>query len=496
MEVNEKKKYIFREEDSCSCYLNKPVISNDDMDFLQKNKCLVDNKVKFVGIAVNPQTESIFYGIPKYVQQNELVEKRADVWQLNSNGREHMELLGNVIKKSNELNLFDPNFANEHNKALELENFFIDDYLRNGLYVHRVNETGRSNRGRVKWGKTVSKVQPIISGENVIYTDFYRKMSYIDDGDVVAMIHAAIMKRVSDDLMIQSIEVPVSELFDLIGAPGTAEHDTFLPLINQMKKRLRESYTDRDIHLIKAMIAYLGESIWYSSKNAQKFTTSFELVWENVNREIWGNVQGNTNSDRPEYVFYTDEDGKTTKNIIGSGEQKPDLIRVSEDKKTVTVFDAKYYTVQSVADGALPPSTDISKQVGYLNTIKRDVVKRCGENEKPDFLNIFILPMIMGESDKIPLPYSHKELCGEYGRKEKYLHAGFVKYPGFGFIKALFGDEADNSSADNFDFDDRVDLLAVEPDWLYKAYIGLDCAAERDNKIDGLLSDIQKRKES
>ncbi|MBQ5333056.1 MAG: LlaJI family restriction endonuclease [Oscillospiraceae bacterium] len=441
----------------------------------------------------------LYYCMPKYLKLN------ADSDENKAVIKAHIELIEDVIrmildKKKGDKRLEEiiggkRIFSNIPNKSKSehyvtpesLAQAIISDYINSGIYRYQASDTAKHKRGRIKWGTTVSRTQPLMINDNIIYTDVYRKRIYSVPDDEIAMLHCAILKRCAETAAGAGESISIPD--DMPCIPDKMLDDAAHKerLKKAVEQRLRISYTDRDIFLLRALRAWLDQSRFYKEEKAY-FIKSFDLFWEYLNDSVWGNID-NKNSDHP--IYTVSESCINAGSYNGVGEQKPDTLHIfrHESELCAAIFDSKYYVPiikrdqpNEISIVSAPPSTDINKQAGYKSSIRKHIqgmLSNIDKEKRPvlKMSNSFLMPAVYFGNDKILLPseyYVNDDSCPLY---EIRGHAGPPKYSSLDIeIEKLISifpksSSPETNAASEDDDNDIIDLCIVYPHVLYEWYL-------------------------
>lgn len=423
------------------------------------------NKEAFVGIYTSSiQSGRItIYSCPKYFDFD--IEMPYTEKMLN-NVKEHMNLICRTIEQLRkegrnfedsgyQFSAYDNYSKKKSVNAYELADFILNDYAKNGLFHHRNKQQKVNSKGRTIWPRTVTKLQPIIDKDEVIYTKVINKFSTKDYSQLLTSIHRYIVNKCGNFLQLlgkyEDIELPewTYEFGDNLG-------DYYDYILTQ----LSYVYTNRDIALLKALASWCDISNFYKAFSG---TTCFDKVWEYVTKEVWGNID-ETRSEKPN--FYIESQHGEEQVYEGSGEEIPDIIRVVKNgsKICIGVFDAKYYYPSKIykykknVKGCVwgfPPNSDIVKQIAYYNNLKKTY------GEKLYYANVFLMPEFSNEICRgLNIEISDK----------LYEFRGYVESGTNNSVKDVLIMNGYNIN-DMKKSDDIVEIFTVNPETLYKKYL-------------------------
>ena len=422
----------------------------------EKSKCTI----VFVGMYTIKQNNNEYitiYSLPKYypVPEDKYTSEHI------SKVQHHIKKICEVVEKlkkeklkeekrkkknifDDEEFLFDPYAYDQNVKTdpvnrFELAEYIIEDYLQNGLYVKDFTETRKGGFGRVGWGRTVAKIQPVIQDDGPVYLDLMNRHHMIDENDLISVIHANVLNQCLD-----FIGPLISDGIEYIDTEPLGEDLSHYS--STINARSTYVFKEREINLFKALEAWCDCTRFYKNYAG---VTCFDRVWEWVNDSVWGNTE-HPESERPTYHI-------AQKNYSGGGEAIPDTIRIedNEGEKEVFIFDSKYYTIKSIDSKnsqiyGFPANSDIVKQVAYLKLIKSQYSAKY-------FYNLFLLPE------------SYDNCEGE--EKGAFRIPSGKWFTTIGFVKpGAFNLDLNRRDEENDD-EERVGIIFINPEKLYERYL-------------------------
>lgn len=389
-------------------------------------------------------------------------------------GTEQMRLLQKVIQKSGHFNdyentaKFDTQRYNQDRKRVgrdELAEWLMNDYIGNGAFAIREKHTTRLPRGSIRWNRTILKTTPAIDGDDSVYLSPIRSYVRRNDQLLLSDIHRCAVHEAIEYL--GAAEAGVQE--PVYRAEYLGRLREYVPLIRSFQ---RVVFTQRDITLLRCLETWcLEESRYYRMPIG---TVSFELVWEDVLRSVFGHrgLDQKVGFGAPQY------------NILGrpyalNGDSIPDGLNFWTDKESgelrFLILDGKYY-LGRVRDSAtvtnLPGYKDVAKQIDYFETLRSiyGLNPGCGKN-------VFILPWwnipgAEGIKDQAAAP-----LCG--GRLEVRYIGYAVKPKAVDPIKGILKNLGHDLPAGAASESGTVHLIQIDPDSLYRVYLSNDAVQEK-----------------
>jgi hypothetical protein len=355
----------------------------------------------------------------------------------------------------------------------QLAKWLVEDYSTNGIFFIKEKKTTRQNKGRINWGKTIDRLTPFIDGDDVLYHNPYRKYISKNDSVLLSEIHRCAVKEACDFLKEEtgSVIEPECDAYML----GKLEQ-----YASVIRKYQRIVFADREIRLLRSLEAWCSNQSRYYKKPIG--TVSFNLVWEDCLRDVFGNISKNFSFGGAEYRIGVDENGKERSQALKS-DSIPDVINIFEtnNQPSFLLLDAKYYLgkIEGNTISFVPGYKDIAKQIDYFNTM----INRYNIAEK-NGINAFVMPWHdMWHDDNFKLPESEKESAPkrpEWMRYLGYAHKGslntsdeiYKKLESFqksGKESLQTGPKNErNDSKKTPERAEKVLVIQIEPNWLYK----------------------------
>ena len=258
-----------------------------------------------------------------------------------------------------------------------IHDFYDRGYYKENEIVHTV-----SKRGKINWSRTIKTQKACVQDGNVFYLDFVVKRNYINDNELITLIH----------------EYCVYESFSKIGWLFTGKMPA-KPRLKYNEKLFRRVLTDKLSHTFNdkngrlfrdmlAIVNYQGDKD--SSGNFRYGTSKFEYVWEALIDRVYGIK--NKEVYFPRSIWYTDNGSRSNARL------KPDTIMIHDGD--VYVLDAKYYkygATRAVSD--LPESTSINKQITYGEYIATQKKFREIHGDDYKVYNAFLMPFNAMDQD-------------------------------------------------------------------------------------------------
>ncbi|MCK4708641.1 MAG: LlaJI family restriction endonuclease [Gammaproteobacteria bacterium] len=309
--------------------------------------------VSFVGVLIQEEGTCVF--LPRSVQCD-ITEQLA----LASNTLKAVEKYGRESETS--IDSMDEGDGRKSLNQLSLIVSLLDDFRQNGIYTRR-REVRKLNLGRTDWKKTVNRVIPFPgrSGQPVYLDTHGIKRQYFNNCEI-AIIHASVIHQLDINfswIVTGNIRPIAPELRDYSTPKGNAKYQ-----ISKLKNELSQTYSDRDIRLLKLLIRYLQTDSGTDTSNFIAGLGKFHFCWEHMLGKVLKNtVSLNNKLPTPAYI---DKSG----NVLTANEKgmRTDIILHNKKENRYTVADAKYYAATNVRNA--PGWGDIVKQLFYEKALK------------------------------------------------------------------------------------------------------------------------------
>lgn len=246
--------------------------------------------------------------------------------------------------------------------------YLLQDYYDNGIYTNDVEVIETNGTGEIQWDRTINETFSYISNDRPYYTELQMKKRISDEYDFIRRLHASILTKFSKELE----ESDLPELFNIAMVELSEEQLDDLGdddyILYRIQNELNVQYNTRKQLVLKAMYAYIAQKASFNNIDSFSIygTNSFNLVWEKVCAQNFGNVLDSKLSELPLGVCddYKDSKDNTLLEIIGrpvwhrnagdisdgkSDTLRPDLISIYEcgdsGEYCFGIYDAKYYNI-------------------------------------------------------------------------------------------------------------------------------------------------------
>ncbi|MCM1499980.1 MAG: LlaJI family restriction endonuclease [Clostridium sp.] len=325
---------------------------------------------------------------------------------------EELKQVLKVIKKYNSseqiVYLFNGEDDNRIFNRLAVALHLLEEYYADGLYTNQKEIIETNGEGEILWDKTINETFAIIQNNKSYYVELQTKNTVDNDLDYFRRLHECVLTTCSNELK----NVGLLQLFDLSEVNLVQEElsdfgdDNYI--LYRLQLEIQSQYVTRKRNLLKTIYTYVAnnkadkDDISYSLYG----TNSFNLVWEKVCAENFGNVLDKAIVDLP---LYEEEIDKTEKEVTALRDVikaprwrkseylmvkdpkvetlKPDLVciyPVDEEKKDYCfgIYDAKYYCIDYQINGdeakisGQPGVGDVTKQYLYQLAFENFIIKQ------------------------------------------------------------------------------------------------------------------------
>ena len=431
------------------------------LDDLRNNGAFRKDKLTLVGI-YNDDLGDVIYCCPKYLAYESIEQmiSSKDI-RLKEEIIKHIVLISRVLDKlaanSKSIEYLGYSFSSDSNNGerrhinrYDVARAIIIDYLENGLFSQDDRKINNGGTGKTLWSQTIKKIQPVISNGGVVYP-YLKKINRFQNYDtLLTHIHVYILNQCIDYMN------SMGEYTELKKLNQDYDFDDckMLEYAKYIRTRLNRVYSNRDLHLLKALASWCDESEFYKKIGC---TVNFQDVWEWVVDDVFGESL-NKRSTEPKYHIGGD---------CFSGDHKStaimDSVRVfnseEENVKCIAIYDAKYYVIKEISGNkvvGLPGNADVVKQIAYL----KEIYKSCG-NDKIKYSNMFIMP---SSNRKV---YQQLNCNVDNGL---YRYIGYVEPGSFDEWKKNYELSGEGSAKEKF-FAEYVGIMMVSPEELYQMFL-------------------------
>lgn len=271
------------------------------------------------------------------------------------------------------LDEYEYNWLGNKNSNIEHINiitWIIQDYFTHGIYIDSKKKYEINGKGSIDWNNTINKTTPILKNNKTRYMNFITKKSTYNTDNQISQIHESIILECLHDF---------GWLFNFhpIKKRGSINTNTNQQIII-LKKKLRDTFSTREIKLLQYLITYLQKNK-SNGKNYVIITPYFNNIWEKMLQQL---ISPNTDllstTPKPYWKLPRIKQKQYTRQI-------PDiLIQYNND---LIIIDAKYYSIESNKTSKFPGWESIVKQLYYSLSLKNE-----NYNE---IKNIFLFPQTL-----------------------------------------------------------------------------------------------------
>jgi hypothetical protein len=272
--------------------------------------------------------------------------------------------------KWDELNLLS---ENSQFNIFSISEYLVRDFLEYGLYRKEAKTWEINGHGEIDWTRTVTVENALVSNEQAIYPYLHTHSRETDENNKVRAIHHSCINKAVTALS----ALDIFEVFDFsIPFIPEAKHSIFSKdqQASIIARELSNTFSDRNIHLLKALLYFISNTSTTSKKDIALYgTKKFHTVWEAAVSSIFND----------EYVYYKHIIPKPKWIHCDTGEEtaretlQPDTLRMIG--KNFYIVDSKYYKIPFDNNGkvvnSIPGISDIGKQYLYakaFNQVKRN----------------------------------------------------------------------------------------------------------------------------
>jgi len=349
------------------------------------------------GIAKRKQTAVSFQYVGVIVFQNQLLLFLPKFLKESLSDLEKIEKMKTILKvlkvyskrsvTVQELEFFGNFEQGELFNYLSAADYFINDYIENGLYHRDKIEYMINGNGEIDWQQTIdSQASYLSKGQSPIYLELVKEETLVDQTHVIIEIHKAILNECSQYLT-------ASGLNNFLDYPSVQFPFDFSHLENKdfqlmkINDTLYQDYNDRNVTLLNNMYRYIAHEAFFTENKIVFFgTKSFYTVWEKCCASVMDHDENIAISiPKPLWTnFIINDNNKDT--LI------PDILKnlVVNESSTLLIIDAKYYNISFTKDKVIhnPGIQDVVKQYMYEKALHSYIQSK----EIQNWYNIFLFP--------------------------------------------------------------------------------------------------------
>jgi hypothetical protein len=368
----------------------------------------------------------------------------------------------------------------------KLAKWLIEDYSINGIFNIKEKRQSRY-KGKINWSRTINSTLPIMAGEDSIYVNPIRKYANYNDQLLLSDIHRTAVVEAYDFL--KSIGYKNNISLPEINSAMLGKLDRYASVVAKYQNIV---FSDRDIKVLRSLTAWCTFQSKYYEKPIG--TVSFELVWEDLLRNAFGNLPKGLSFGAPEYRLGVDDHGNEMKQVINN-DSIPDIINIFEDKDDgrakFLLLDAKYYVGkipsrdnnkkrEPLKQGyqwieGVPGYKDIAKQFDYFATL-------CDEYGLSDGVNVFVMPWYEFEGIECYPANKNDVDQPKWVRYLGYAYKGDIDTSADSIVKKMKELGFDNMERKSSG--KKVLVIQIDPEWLFsKNSESLELANENASKL-------------
>lgn len=370
-----------------------------------ENNSEIEYVFDFVGVIMLEQ--KVFKCYPKYINSSD-------------QPIEQLEQVLKVIKKYNEkeqlVHLFNGEDEDKLFNRLGVSLYLLEDYFQNGIYTNQHEVIEVNGQGEILWDKTINETFAFIQNNRPYYVELQTLNSVDNEMDYFRRLHECVLSECSRELskagMLELFELSEAELTNsVLDDFGDMDYIKY-----RLENEMKQQFVTKKQTLLKTLYTYISnakvsqEDVSYSLYG----TNSFNLVWEDVCKQNFGNVLETQLSKLPKGVCreYASKENKKLIDIIEkpvwtnndsdisakADTLKPDLVCIypmgNEEDYCFGIFDAKYYCIDFMLtkDGykvvGQPGIGDVTKQYLYQLAYE-DFAEKQGYKH---MVNMFLCP--------------------------------------------------------------------------------------------------------
>ncbi len=337
----------------------------------------------FVGIVVIE--DCVFKCYPKYIVSTE-------------KPLQQLKQVLKVIKKYNDkeqlIYLYNGDGEDRIFNRLAVSLYLLENYFQYGIYTNQQEIIETNGNGEILWDKTIHETFALIQKNRPYYLELQTQNTVDNETDYIRRLHECVLTHCTKELR----KADVLELFDIAEVELTiAQLDDFGDtdyIQYRIERELQTQFVTKKRTVLKTMYAYITniraqqENLQYSLYG----TNSFNLVWESVCAENFGDMRNIRLSELPTGVSeeYAAKRNEKLLNIIenpiwrgnnpdvfddSADTLKPDILCIypvrEPDEYCFAIYDAKYYCIHFEKRNAgykingQPGIQDIAKQYLY-----------------------------------------------------------------------------------------------------------------------------------
>lgn len=390
-------------------------LSNQDIVLTDVSEKTPDIEYVFDFVGVVVLQDHVFKCYPKYITST-------------AEPMEHLKKVLKVIKKYNSreqlIYLYNGEDDGKIFNHLAVSLHLLEEYFTYGLYTNQREIIEINGEGEVLWDRTINETFAYIQNNRPYYMELKTHNNIDNDTDYFRCLHESVISQCSSELR----KVGLLDLFDIVDVELTHSlienfGDTDY-ILYRLQQEIQTQYVTRKKNLLKTLYSYIANTRTDESDISLSLygTNSFNLVWERVCADNFGNVLDEKLESLPLGVSkeYENMKNKALKKIIDNPVWHKNTPNIC-DKKTDTlkpdlvciypctvagdycfgIFDAKYYNINFVQQSSnwkvtgQPGVGDVTKQYLYQLAFDDFIIKQGYQYVQ----NLFLCPQEDSDAD-------------------------------------------------------------------------------------------------
>jgi len=335
---------------------------------------------KYVG-AIQTSNDYCILIYPKYMS---IASIKKDLTNNFDKFKQLMDVIDKYENKKLQNVAIASDIDNIDDELLGIKLSILKDYYEYGLYSKEREEIKLNGDGKVLWNQTINRSEAYIFNNVPFYLDVFTLENALEENNIVQLIQRAIITEISVEL---DILLDVLD-FDKVHLSETSleELGSIEMLLNILEIELNNQFVTVRQETIKKMIAYLNNISNNSDGNVTLVgTRAFNMIWEDVCSEVYGNDLDKTFEELNLIVPDPEILNETLKSFVEKPmwhveQQTPfvcgsplKLDVLSVNSQNINIYDAKYYNISFHDKKVLgqPGINDITKQYLYELAFKK-----------------------------------------------------------------------------------------------------------------------------
>lgn len=224
-----------------------------------------------------------------------------------------------------------------NSSEMVLADKILKDYIENGIFNKKKDLVSYNSNGETDWNQTVNLIDPIFQQGKPIYHDTFNSSVADEEFNLITELHKWSVNYFLTKYG-QILDYAISFSADCI--KDLSELGSQALINDALIRELRITYTDREIILLKRLLAVLNGNHFNGPDRFSIFGTGyFHVVWEKVCSDVFENKLDRFQEKIPFPIW---KDFSTT--MVQKDTLRPDIISL-KGSEIFFVFDAKYYNL-------------------------------------------------------------------------------------------------------------------------------------------------------